>query len=68
MGVGRTILNVTLVTDHMTLRINDLLLVLNCVFGPLIESNVVLCTSGGNLPLSGTIRCKSGDALCVAFV
>ena len=52
-------LNVTLTTDHMALEINDLLLVPNCVFGPLSESNkIVLCTGVRDLLLSGIIRCE----------
>lgn len=43
--------------DHMVWRINDLLLALNCVFGPLTKGDrVVLCTSVvKDLSLSETI-------------
>ena len=59
VGVGRTSLNITLVIDHMVSRINDLLLPLDCVSGPLTEGKkVILCTSVRDLPLSRTIWCK----------
>ena len=52
----KDLLNVTPITDYMAMRINDLLLAFNCVYGPLIESNkVVLCTGVEDLSLSKTI-------------
>ena len=47
------------VTNHITERINDLLLVLDCVSGPLTKGDkVVLCISIRRLLLSITIQCK----------
>ena len=42
--------------DHIGLTINDLLLVLDCVFSPLTGSDrVILCAGVRDFPLSKTI-------------
>jgi len=50
------LLNVTPITDHMAKSINDLLLIFDCISGPLIGSDrVVLYTRVKDLLLSRTI-------------
>ena len=51
------LLNVTLMIDYMIVRINELLLVFNCVSYTLTRGDrVSLCIGVGHLPLSGTIQ------------
>ena len=60
------LLSVTLVTGHKIEKINDLLLVFDCISNPLIGSDrIILYTSNRDLPLSETIMTKRrGCSLC----
>ena len=66
VGVSQISIECDAYNKSYGLRINDILLVLDCVFGILIEGDRVnLCIGVGDLPLSQTIQSKRWECfLC----